>query len=162
MFFCTIHFETFSTVSEHKAVLWLAEIYLYQSYTIVVRWPSQVITWALKYHWTCPIYWLSNLVCSAETIIPQTGVWRTPVGSSQAYMSIRLSFSMYICLVVRANFWQSQTRPVITCRAWGRRPRVQIPWVAVQYIRPSVRPSVRLSVHLYGQPQAFLWFVHLY
>ena len=48
--------------------------------------------------------------------------------SSRAYVSVRPSVSLSVCPVI---FWRSFARPIIARSACGRRPWVQIPWVAV-------------------------------
>ena len=72
---------------------------------------------------------------------PHTGVRRTPVGSSWAYM--------YFCPFIRVAFWQSFARTVIVCSACGWRPQDKIPWVAVYYFHPSGRPVIRRTFAIF-------------
>ena len=75
-----------------------------------------------------------------QCIYPHIGVWRTPVGSSWAYISVCVSQSicpslrLSLCLTLWSSaspFGNQSAWSVIARSACGRRPRVQIPWVAV-------------------------------
>ena len=57
--------------------------------------------------------------------------------------SLYLSGSLYLCPVVYVHFWRSFVRPVIARSACGRKPRGQITWVEVYYVRLSVHLVVR-------------------
>ena len=60
-------------------------------------------------------------------IIPENGVWRTPVGSSPANMH----FHMSLFRLVLVNFWRLFTWTVIVRSTCSCRPRVQTPWSTV-------------------------------
>ena len=80
---------------------------------------------------------------------PQTGVRRTPVGSSRAYMSVRLSVSPSLCRVFFIACWRSK-RTAHNC--------TQRMWPLSLYM--NIYMHIHLSLYIYEY--IYLYICHQY